>query len=84
MGYCDYEYAVAFGFGRPSRHTTERKDQMIAGYRIANFRWGLFFGIVIGVAVMYLVFSFNRYDVNLDGAIDVLDVQLVVNAYLGG
>lgn len=51
---------------------------------IVNFRWGLFFGIVIGVAVMYLVFSFNRYDVNLDGAIDVLDVQLVVNAYLLG
>ena len=52
--------------------------------RKVNFRWGLFFGIVIGIVVMYLVFSFNRYDVNLDGAIDVLDVQLVVNAYLGG
>ncbi len=51
--------------------------------RMVNFRWGLFLGIVVGVAVMYLVFSFNRYDVNLDGAIDVLDVQLVVNAYLG-
>jgi len=52
--------------------------------RKVNFRWGLFLGIVIGVAIMYLVFSLNRYDVNLDGAIDVLDVQLVVNAYLEG
>lgn len=28
--------------------------------------------------------SANRYDVNMDGQINVLDVQLVVNAYLSG